>query len=398
MERTISVTIGKGSVNHNRRIFMASNVDRARTPNNIEYVYQDIHDVYHILFDESLEKFNSKQKRNDRKIENYYEHIRTSKQEKVFYEVIFQVGNKDDTNAQAEDGLLAKEILDEFAKSFQERNPNLYVFSAHLHMDEETPHLHIDFVPFTTGSKRGLETRNSLKKALEQQGFKGAGRSETEWNLWIQSEKDVLSSLMEKHQMQWKKLGTHEKHLSVLNFEKKMRSQEVKQLEEKISELNSTKDQINKDINNLQTDFEIFSEKENNLKEFVKEVGDEDFWSIKEPSTFETAKSYHKNSVIPFIHQIKAAIQKMVNDYLYVWKEYRRLRSDNLCLHQEVYYLNDTVDRLSTEIIELREENRELKSIINKIQKVLGAKTFTELLQAKLTKRRDKHYEQKEKR
>lgn len=393
MERTISVTIGKGSVNHNRRAFMASNVDTTRTPNNIEYIYQDIHDVYHILFDDSLEKYNSKQKRNDRKIENYYEHIRTSKQEKVFYEVIFQIGNKDDTNAQTEDGLLAKEILDKFAKSFQERNPNLYVFSAHLHMDEETPHLHIDFVPFTTGSKRGLETRNSLKKALEQQGFKGAGRSETEWNLWIQSEKDVISSLMEKHQMHWKKLGTHEKHLSVLNFEKKMRCQEIKQLEEKISELNTTKDQINKDINNLQTDFEIFSEKENNLKEFVKEVGDEDFWSIKEPSTFKTAKSYHKNSVIPFIYQIKRAIQKMVNDYLYVWKEYRRLRSDNLYLHQEVYDLNDTVDRLSTEIIELREEKRELKSIINKIKKTLGAKTFTELLQAKLKKSREKHYE-----
>lgn len=77
----------------------------------------------------------------------------TIKQEKLFHEVIFQIGNKDDMNAKSEDGLLAKRILTEFMDEFQARNPNLYVFSAHLHMDEETPHLHIDFVPYITGSK-----------------------------------------------------------------------------------------------------------------------------------------------------------------------------------------------------------------------------------------------------
>ena len=60
--------------------------------------------------------------------------------------------------AGSENGQLARQILDEYYRGFQERNPNLYVFSAHIHMDEATPHLHIDFVPFTTGSKRGLDT------------------------------------------------------------------------------------------------------------------------------------------------------------------------------------------------------------------------------------------------
>jgi len=64
-------------------------------------------------------------------------------------------------------------------------DPNLRVFSAHMHLDEATPHLHIDFVPFTTGSKRGLETRVSLKKALAAMGFTGGTRSETEWNQWV---------------------------------------------------------------------------------------------------------------------------------------------------------------------------------------------------------------------
>ena len=91
--------------------------------------------------------------------------------QKPFHEVILQIGNREDMNAQTEDGALAAKVLDEYMQSFQARNPNLRVFSAHLHMDEATPHLHIDFVPFTTGSKRSLETRVSLKQALAAQGL-----------------------------------------------------------------------------------------------------------------------------------------------------------------------------------------------------------------------------------
>ena len=79
-----------------------------------------------------------------------------------------QIGNKDDMGAKTEDGQLAAKILDEYMQGFKRRNPTLRVFSAYLHMDEATPHLHIDFIPYTTGSKRGLETRVSLKKALAE--------------------------------------------------------------------------------------------------------------------------------------------------------------------------------------------------------------------------------------
>ena len=63
--------------------------------------------MYHELFDEALERYNAKQKRSDRKIDNYYEKIRQGKQEKLFHEVIFQIGNKDDMNVRSEEGLLA---------------------------------------------------------------------------------------------------------------------------------------------------------------------------------------------------------------------------------------------------------------------------------------------------
>ena len=244
MERTISAMIGKGSVNHNTRAFTAKNVDKNRSADNVEFCQEDIKHVYHKLFDEARERYNAKQKRKDRMIDNYYEKIRRGKQEKLFHEVIFQIGNKDDMNAKNEDGLLAKRILTEFMDEFQARNPNLYVFSAHLHMDEETPHLHIDFVPYITGSKRGLDTRVSLKSALVAEGFTGGTRGATELNQWIASEKQELATVMERYGVEWLQKGTHEKHLSVLEFEKKERAREVAELDSQKREISSVVAQL----------------------------------------------------------------------------------------------------------------------------------------------------------
>ena len=239
MKRTISVMVGKGSVNHNSRKFHAKNTDPERTPLNISYCNESIREVYHSLFDEALERFNAKQTRSDRRIDDYYEKIRSGKQEKPFHEIILQIGNCDDTGATTEIGAQAREALNEYFSSFAERNPNLRVFSAHLHMDEATPHLHIDFVPFTTGSKRGLDTRVSLKQALAAQGFKGGSRQETEWSQWVQAEKEQLAAVMERYGFEWEHRGTHEKHLSVLDYEKKVRSEEVAQLDSQVAEKQS---------------------------------------------------------------------------------------------------------------------------------------------------------------
>ena len=146
MKRTISFITGQGFVNHNSRKFHAKNTDPKRSHWNVEYCNQDIQEIYHELFNEALERYNVKQTRKDRKIENYYEKIRSGRQEKPFHEIILQIGNKNDMGAETPDGQIAARILDEYMKGFQERNPALRVFSAHLHMDEATPHLHIDFI------------------------------------------------------------------------------------------------------------------------------------------------------------------------------------------------------------------------------------------------------------
>ena len=234
IRRTISASSGKGVVEHNRRTYTAENVDPTRTHLNIEYCYKPIEQAYQDLFGEALKEYNAKQTRKDRCIDDYYEKIRRGKQEKPFYEVIFQIGNKDDMAAVSENGELAKDILDKFMKGFQERNPQLYVYSAHLHMDEATPHLHIDFIPFTTGCKRGLSTRVSMKQALADQGIVGEGRSMTERAVWVQKEKEALAELMLERGIEWEQKGEHREHLSVLEFKREQRTLELAELEQTI--------------------------------------------------------------------------------------------------------------------------------------------------------------------
>ena len=239
IKRTISGRIGKGSIGHDNRLFIAKNVDASRTERNTVLVREDIEQVYHELFDKPLEEYNSRQKRKDRRIKNYYEHIRRSKQEKPFYEVIFQIGNNEDTRCGTPEAELTTKALTEFVQSFQKRNPQLRVFNAVIHLDEETPHVHLDFIPFATEQKRGLSTRNTLTGALEQQGYKGEGKLNTCSKLWIDSEKQALADIMSSYGIEWKQLDTHEQHLDVLDYKKKMRTREVAVLENKVQTTNS---------------------------------------------------------------------------------------------------------------------------------------------------------------
>lgn len=236
MERTISIMVGKGSLTHNNRKFTAKNVDASRTIQNVNFINDNIKEVYHELFDVAQKEYNDKQKRKDRIIKDYYEKISNGKQEKLFHEIVIQVGNKDDMNCLEDNGQLARKILEEYMQEFQKRNPYLRVFNDVIHMDEETPHAHIDFIPFAiTDGKRGMSTRVSLKQALATQGFKGGSKGDTEWKQWVESEKCELAKVMNRYGVKWKQLGTHEEHLSVLDFKKKERTKEVIEIDQKLA-------------------------------------------------------------------------------------------------------------------------------------------------------------------
>ena len=147
VQRTLSGCFGRGDLNHNNRSIITENVNKDRIRDDIIICQRSLKTLYHELFDEALAEYNDKQKRRDRKITNYQEHIRHSLQEKEFHEAIFQVSNRDDTGVDSDMCKEAAAVLEEYARSFDERNPHLKLFNAVIHMDESTPHLHLDFVP-----------------------------------------------------------------------------------------------------------------------------------------------------------------------------------------------------------------------------------------------------------
>ena len=384
MKRTISAMVGKGSVNHNSRKFKAENVDGSRTHLNIDYCNENIKKVYHELFDEALEKYNDKQTRADRRIENYYEKIRNSKQEKPFHELILQIGDKEKMSAESENGEIARQILDEYYRGFQERNPQLKVFSAHLHMDEATPHLHIDFVPFTTGSKRGLDTRVSLKQALAAQGFKGGTRGDTEWNQWVSAEKSALAFVIERHGIEWEHKGTHEKHLSVLDYKKQEREKEINALEDKLAE--------KKDEFRVMADrIENFDNGERSLQNLDESIMNEPEYQLPEPPAMMSARTYKAKFVEPLISRFKSLISTLFARYFKALDSYHRLNITNGNLYRENEKLSKVNEKLSRENENLRAENRDYKLL----RKVFGHKQIDDLLDRAKSEKQSKQREKR---
>ena len=394
---------GKGSVNHNSRKFHAKNIDSERSYLNVEYCNEDVKDVYHELFDEALVRYNEKQTRSDRKIDDYYDKICFGKQEKPFHEIILQIGDKDNMGATTENGQLAAKVLDEYMRDFQRRNPTLRVFSAYLHMDEATPHLHIDFVPYTTGSKRGLDTRVSLKQALSALGFKGGTRSETELNQWVQHEKKQLAEIMLERGIEWEQKGTHEKHLSVLDFKKKERAKEVAELEAKKESLEEhnvaileTSEKWLGELENLEQEIhsaqkireeadkkaEVAKKEaaryEKKLVEIAPMVKDMERFAVKysydpeevlpEAGTLESGKTYREKKAKPLIEKIITVLRSVYREYLNISNRLEKL--------QDVYSREqDRNERLKNCLEEALEENQELRTIatdFGRVKTVMG--------------------------
>ena len=393
---------GKGSVNHNSRKFHAKNTDPERSYLNVEYCNENLKDVYHELFDEALARYNEKQTRSDRQIDDYYEKICSGKQEKPFHEIILQIGDKDNMGAKTENGQLAGKILNEYMQDFQQRNPTLKVFSAYLHMDEATPHLHIDFVPYTTGSKRGLDTRVSLKQALAALGFKGGTRRETELNQWVAYEKEQLAAVMREYGIEWEKKGTHEKHLSVLDFEKKERAKEIAELEQSISdgkeilsdiqvqqlkaeqeteqirqegeairqevsELSETSDllkeqaealaedkekllsdneKLEKQQKKLQREIEKMVQSEGVMERNIHAYDEDEKWQLPEPLALTSAKNYKDKKALPLVERLKEVVKALTIKCVQLAEQVKKLTAKVAGQQEQISRLTDRSEEL----------------------------------------------------
>ncbi len=219
---SVSFTLGKAStpntvnLKHNNREFLAKNIDIEKVKDNVIFKQEDVEDAYHKLFDDAVEEYNSKQKQKCRKIGNYYSDVCKNKKTEAFYEAIVQFGDVDTASCYSVMGDECRKMLCEYIENFQKRNPNLYVFNAVLHMDEATPHLHIDFIPFyTQARKNGLAKGVSMKAALLEQGLNSSSKRENNLVAFEEQERNAMEKILNKHGIQREIKNANYEHMTV---------------------------------------------------------------------------------------------------------------------------------------------------------------------------------------
>lgn len=414
--KTVSAVKGKGSIRHNNRNFYAGNVDKNRTKDNIIYKQEPLREAYQKCFETAIEEYNSIQKRADRKIDGidgYMEKIKNSGNgEKLFYETIFQVGNKHDSHTGTLDGFLCTNILDDYMKKFEERNPHLYVFNAVMHLDEETPHIHIDYIPIADGYKQGMQVRNSLDRAFKQQGINGkANKFENSTIAWENREKDYIAELMKERNIERAPdTGLKRKHKSTEHYKATAAEIEnqVKAVEVPITarpnKLNKNEVIIKKD------DFELLQQKaklvtvhqeatqqlEKTLTEKVNEAeqyrnkAEENSKRIEANLSWTEVDRNHYQKLYNEQIDINTKLHQIEKENISVKSENEALKAENASL---TAYMSEKVEQaskpLQTQIEALKAENTALKSTI--AQKVNEAvKKATEPLERQIEALEDK--------
>ena len=230
----VSVQVGSSvSLGHNRRLRSMcakdGHIDWKRTKDNVILSDKNVRAEYHKLFDDAINEYNENQKEERRKIANYYNKIKEDKQKHNLYEVIVQVGSVDNPI----DDKTAKEILKDYYQKFIDDNKNLVVTGAYIHMDEATPHMHIDFIPVAEFD-HGLKKRNALNKAFETtMKEKSKNPKKTAQITWQDKQREILREISAEYKIETDKVehGKRTKHLDTPQYKEVMEKAE-KDLEE----------------------------------------------------------------------------------------------------------------------------------------------------------------------
>ena len=209
----MSVTKGNGNIKHNLRTQnkKPKNVDFSRTHLNLVLENINIKEAYHELFDNSVNEYNQKQRRTDRKIDDYYSKIIHDKKTKPFHELVIQVGNIDSNI----DINVTNKIYTEFVEKFIQNNPQMKVIGAYVHNDEATAHLHLDYIPFASYS-RGMSLRVANDRAIEQMGYRN-------WTDWKDRQFETLEKICHEHNIERVNMNNHSRHISVESYKKEQR-------------------------------------------------------------------------------------------------------------------------------------------------------------------------------
>lgn len=372
---SVSIAKGGGSLTHNNRDFIAENVDQERTKDNITYKKEPLKEAYERLFGEAIEKYNQSQKRADRRIDGvsgYMDKIRNSKNgEKLYYEIVVQIGNKFETNQNIYAHQNYDKVLSNYMRTFQEANPNLYVFNAVLHMDESTPHLHIDYIPVATGYKKGLEVRNSLDKALKLQGIDGkANKYENRTIAWQKAEKDRLEKYMNEYNLtRDEDKGLKRKHLTVEQYKTIVSDvrNEMEQLPDQIKAtpvmFNKEKVTVNKnELEQLQTKAKLSMIHEEASKQLLADLDD---YSAKSKERLKSSQA-KVDDMLYRIEQEEFSASHYAEKYKQLYLEQKELNDSYDSLQHKYSSLKNKYETLKEENETLKSENRSLKFTLDR--------------------------------
>lgn len=353
---------GKGSQMHNRREYgkygkpIPGHVDTFKSAENITLVDKDLKEAYREIFGAALEKYNAKQRRADRKIDSYLDHISKSKNgEKPFYEDVVQWGSKEDFTSQ-EMREKAKEALVQYVEGFEVRNANLKLIGAYIHMDEASPHLHLDYIPVAHGYKRGLDTRNSLDKAMKEMGFQPEeeSRKNNATKLWKESERAVFGEICRNLGLEVEEeRASDRKNLTVDEY-KAVKDQMIGDIEQAIEPLRE-----------LKTDIDEIDTTGTKLPFGVVAIKDKDLAGIKEQ-----AKAYTVNrDEIGTLRERVAAVSQREQC---AQQREQELDQKNAVIRKKAQYLLEAYDRQGhlNELLEKAEKDgREKDKLIDKLQR-----------------------------
>lgn len=415
----VSFSQNKGNLSHNERKFYTNNIDIDRSKDNLQFYSLSVEEAYKEYFGNAIDEYNRTQKRKDRlkSVDKYLFELRENEHkkgaEKPFYEIVVQIGDKNTCNIlnnkeQAEN---AKNVLIEYVKGWQDRNPNLRVFNATIHMDETTPHLHLDYIPVATGYKQGLKVRNSLSKALECQGLgKGVGRNDNASIRWQKQEREVIKDLAINHGFEIEEKGVDRPHLSVSEY--KRASDDLNERIERnfeVLEVSKTKvpfsdkvmikesdlaalenlSKLGQQARNAATEHDLaltadFELKNKQLKDREYQITNQEnkiTQKLKEAekalqiatSAKEIAQEQEKNS-----RHMKSVYEKLYNEQKNLNQEYNELLKKNVSFSQEISKLSDDIKYLkqthSEKVISLNTQIAQAKNNVSKLENQIAEK------------------------
>ena len=354
------------SISHNNRTVndplkndkYHKHIDWDKTDKNIILVQRPIKEVYDENFGEAVTQYNAKQKRTDRQVKNYFEKVKKDKTLDLQREFIVQFGDKGLCEEYPDTREAFAFQLEKYADWFRQQFPDLKIYNAVIHMDEATPHLHMNVVPVATGYKQGITKRPSFSKWFKN--------NEIDFQQFREMQVEKLDELVQEMGAVRKIVGTHE-------YEKPSQYRETMQKADKVlaeahaeaSKLSSSASELKDEVNTLKNtkegledELEALRDEKNNIlkimqrgREFV------DKWrvnfSAKEKKTI-TGKKYYEVS--------EEVYQKAREGFSY--QENKRNS-----LIAEVSNLTDQLANERRYRANLNKDNDHLKSLVNYLKK-----------------------------